>query len=207
MDHGRGRLRTVAVTAATTVPFLLVLGGCSTGDDASKAAASPTAASSSRSPDAAASGVADASDGDGAAPAAPDVPRLRKGPRGQKAFARYVMAAWSWSLRTNDAGPLLDVSRSRKQPCRGCRPLEKELARRAKQGWYVDFPGLSVERTRLRRDGADVVATSKVDIPQSDSFLEDGSYRSTSPAHPNATFTVRMRLTKGEYRLVSFTVA
>jgi hypothetical protein len=117
------------------------------------------------------------------------------------------MTAWSWSLRANDAGPLLAVSPSRKQPCRGCGPLEKELAQRAEDGWYVDFPGLSVDRTRLRRDGREVVATSKVDIPESDSFLDDGTYRSTNPAHPGATFVVRMRLTKGEYRLVSFSIA
>jgi hypothetical protein len=117
------------------------------------------------------------------------------------------MAAWSWSLRANDAGPLLAVSPSRKQPCRGCGPLEKELAQRAGDGWYVDFPGLSVDRTRLRRDGREVVATSKVDIPESDSFLDDGTYRSTNPAHPGATFVVRMRLTKGEYRLVSFGIS
>jgi hypothetical protein len=204
MDHGRGRLRAVAVTTAIAVA---ALAGCSTSDDAPEAAEPSASASGAAS----AGASAEPAQGDGTGqdaqePPAPEVPRPRKGPRGQKAFARYVMAAWSWSLRANDAGPLLDVSPSRKQPCRGCRPLEKELAQRAKQGWYVDFPGLAVDRTRLRREGADVVATSKVDIPESDSFLEDGSYRSTSPAHPNATFTVRMRLTKGEYQLVSFTV-
>ena len=201
MDHGRGRLRTAAVITALAVT---VLAGCSGGDGAPQAAqpsASPSSSSSSSAH--AQASPAGATEPAAREPGAPEVPRARKGPRGQKAFARYVMAAWSWSLRTNDADPLLDVS-PRKQPCRGCRPLEKELAKRAKQGWYVDFPGLSVDRTRLRRDGKDVVATSKVDVPESDSFLEDGSYRSTNPAHRNATFTVRMRLTKGEYRLVSF---
>ena len=43
-------------------------------------------------------------------------------------------------------------------------------------------------------------------IPESDSYQDDGSYRSTSPAHEDATFTVTMRLTKTGYRLVSFRV-
>ncbi|MGN6576180.1 MAG: DUF6318 family protein [Nocardioides sp.] len=207
MDHGRGQLRAVAVTLAIAVS---VLAGCSTSDDASQAAdpASPASSSASTDPSVEPSpSAADEAQAAAQVPPAPEVPPARKGQRGQRAFARYVMAAWAWSLRANDAGPLLEVSPPGKQPCRGCRPLQKELAQRAKEGWYVDFPGLSVDRTRLRRDGGDVVATSKVDIPESDSFLEDGSYRSTSPAHPNATFTVRMMLTKGEYRLVSFTVS
>lgn len=205
MDHGRGRRRAVAVAA---VVALLATTGCSTTDSDAAAPAPSSSLSTSASPTGSAGPSPDA-ESEAAAQVAPppEVPRPRKGPRGQKAFARYVMAAWSWSLRANDAGPLLAVSPSRKQPCRGCAPLAKELAQRAEDGWYVDFPGLSVDRTRLRHDGRDVVATSKVDIPESDSFLDDGTYRSTNPAHPGATFVVRMRLTKGEYRLVSFSIA
>ena len=44
------------------------------------------------------------------------------------------MDAWSWSLRTNDASPLLDVSTSRKQPCDGCAALDKELQRLGSTG-------------------------------------------------------------------------
>ncbi len=189
------------MAAVMTALAVSPLAACSSGNGATQAA-QPSASAAAPTPS-----TAGASDAAAQPPAAPEVPKARKGSRGQRAFARYVMSAWSWSLRTNDAGPLLEVSPSRKQPCRGCRPLEKELAKRAEDGWYVDFPGLSVDRTRLRRDGTDVVATSKVDIPESDSFLEDGSYRSTSPAHRNATFTVRMRLSRGEYRLVSFGIS
>jgi hypothetical protein len=116
------------------------------------------------------------------------------------------MDAWSWSLRTNDASLLLDAGVSRKQPCDGCTALARELDDRVEEGWYVDFPGLVVERTRVRRDGGDVVATSEVAVPESDSYLDDGSYRSTSPAHDDATFTVTMRWVKDTYRLVSFTL-
>jgi hypothetical protein len=205
MDHGRGRCR---AAAATAVLALLATTGCSTADGDAGAPAPSSSLSTSASPTGSAEpSPAAATEVAAQVPPAPKVPRTRKGPRGQKAFARYVMAAWSWSLRANDAGPLLAVSPSRKQPCRGCEPLEKELSQRAEDGWYVDFPGLSVDRTRLRHDGRDVVATSKVDIPESDSFLDDGTYRSTNPAHPGATFVVRMRMTKGEYRLVSFSIA
>jgi hypothetical protein len=116
------------------------------------------------------------------------------------------MQTWSWSLRSNDSRPLSRLSPGRKQPCEGCRALARELARRDRQGWYVDFPGLDVGRTRLRPEGDVVVATSRVDIPGSDSFYEDGGFRSSSPAHDDARFTVTMRWSKRGYRLLSFSV-
>lgn len=157
------------------------------------AASTPQAADEEQSPSSSAS-------------ATPRPPKAGKGPNGQRAFARFVMDAWSWSLITNDASPLLAASPSRTKPCEGCRRLERELANRADEGWYVDFPGLTVGRTRLARDGTTVTATTRVDIPESDSFFEDGTYRSSSPAHPDATFRVRMRLVDGDYRLLAFSV-
>lgn len=201
MVQGRGRLGAAAAILALVTTSL---GACSNAEDDPTTRTSPTPSASlesalTPSPTSTAAAVDEP-------PPAPEPPRARKGPAGQKAFARFVMDAWSWSLRTNDADPLLEVSLSRKQPCRGCEPLQRELANRAKEGWYVDFAGLGVDRIKLRRAGTDVVAVSTVDIPESDAYFVDGGYRSTSPAHPNATFRVRMRLVDGEYRLVSFSV-
>lgn len=187
-----------------TVPVALLLAGCS--GASTSPAASPDASPPVASPPASFPSASATVSVGREVPDAPEPPKARKGPVGQKAFARFVMDAWSWTLLSNDAGPLLAVSPSRKQPCAGCRPLARELASRDREGWYVDFPGLTVERIRLRRDGADVVASSKVAIPESDSYEEDGSYRSTSPAHDDASFTVTMRLVDDEYRLVSFSV-
>lgn len=201
MVPGRGRLRAAAVITLLVVP---ALGGCS---GSGTPETEPGTASSGSSPSAATAPSPSASaSAEPSVPAAPEAPKPRKGAAGQKAFAGFVMDAWSWSLRTNDATPLLDASPSRKQPCDGCAALDKELTGRAKEGWYVDFPGLEVARTRLRQSGDTVVATSVVTIPESDSYQEDGSYRSTSPAHEDASFTVTMRPTKTGYRLVSFRV-
>lgn len=199
MLQAPGRLRTAAVISLTAALFLT---GCDGSDPEPVTAPAPSA---SPSPSTAAS--PSASPGTPVEPEAPRPPKARRGPSAQKAFAGFVMDAWSWSLLTNDATPLLEASTSPEQPCDGCVALERELGERAKEGWYVDFPGLTVERTRLRRTGDTVVATSKVSIPESDSLLADGSYRSTSPAHEDATFTVTMRLARGGYRLVSFVVA
>jgi hypothetical protein len=201
MVQGRGRLPAATVTAALVAATLAGCTGSSGTPDAL-----PVTASSGSSPSTGSSPSSTATPSESPAPEAPSPPKARKGPRGQQAFARFVMDAWSWSLRSNDATPLLDVSTSRKQPCDGCGSLDRELDARAKAGWYVDFPGLTVGRTRLRHVGDSVVATSKVAIPESDSFQADGSYRSTSPAHDDATFTVTMRRAKGGYRLVSFAV-
>lgn len=139
-------------------------------------------------------------------PALPAPPRPRPGPKGQRAFAEHVMAAWAWSLQANDARPLLDVSRSDKRPCTGCRELARELRERDREQWYVDLPTLSVGRTRLRRDGDEVVARSSIDIPESDTYFYDGTFRSTNPQHEDATFLVRMRRAADRYVLVSFTL-
>jgi hypothetical protein len=187
-----------------TLVFALALSGCS---GSATPEAEPVTASSGSSPSAATSpSPSPTASAEPAVPEAPAPPKAHRGPAGQKAFAQFVMDAWSWSLRSNDASPLLDVSPARTRPCDGCKTLAKELAGRAKEGWYVDFPGLDVGRTRLRRAGDTVVAASTVGIPQSDSYQADGSYRSTSPAHDDATFTVTMRLTRSGYRLVSFRV-
>lgn len=139
-------------------------------------------------------------------PPMPEPPRPRPGPKGQRAFAQHVMASWAWALQANDAAPLLEAGRSAKRPCEGCRELDRELRKRDRQGWYVDLPALAVERTRLRRDGDQVVARSRVDIPESDTYFYDGSFRSTNPAHDDATFLVRMRKAADRYVLVSFTL-
>lgn len=142
-----------------------------------------------------------------APPPMPEPPRPRPGPKGQRAFGQHVIASWAWSLHANDAEPLVLASRSRKRLCTGCRDLVQELRERDRQGWYVDLPAVSVERTRLEREGDEVVATSRVDIPESDTYFYDGTFRSANPSHANATFTVRMRRTPERYVLVSFTVA
>lgn len=139
-------------------------------------------------------------------PPMPEPPRPRPGPQGQRAFAQHVMASWAWSLQANDATPLLEAGPSAKRPCDGCRELDRELRKRDRQEWYVDLPAVAVERTRLRRDGDQVVARSRIDIPESDSYFYDGTFRSTNPAHDDATFSVRMRKAADRYVLLSFTV-
>lgn len=190
--------------------LVLLLSACSGGDESPDADASPSASSPSATETV--SEAASEEPGPSAEPtvpeppAMPEPPRPRPGPKGQRAFAQHVMASWAWSLQANDAAPLLEVSRSAKRPCTGCRELARELRRRDRQEWYVDLPAVRVERTVLRRDGNEVVARSRVDIPESETYFYDGSYRSTSPAHDDATFLVRMRRAADRYVLVSFTV-
>ena len=113
------------------------------------------------------------------------------------------MDLWAYALRTNDASPLAATGLGRK-PCGGCAPLAKELAKRRTQGWTVDFPGLAVRHVALSSLGGDRVARARVDVPASDSYNDDGTFRNTSPAHSGATFLVQMRLVKKQWRLVSF---
>ncbi len=137
--------------------------------------------------------------------AAPAVPPARKGRAGQVAFAEHVMDTWAYALRTNDADPLSALGAQ--GTCRGCKPFARELAKRRAQGWSVDFPGVEVRKVKVTRDGNGHRARATVDLPESDSFNSDGSFRNTNRAREGSTFEVRMRLTQKGYRLLSFTVS
>ena len=189
--------RARSLTAAALVAGLL-LTGCSSG---------PDDRSSSNAPSSAAPSSADASPSSSTGPDAPPAASpAGPGAVGQKAFARHVMDLWGYALRTNDAGPLTKLGG--KRPCVGCAALSTELARRKKQGWVVDFTGLAVRSVSVaRQKGPEHVARSTVDIPESDSYNTDGSFRNTSPAHAGSKFVVRMRYADKHYRLVSFTVS
>ena len=186
--------------------MVLLLSACSGGDESPDADASPSATSPSATEAATEEPGPSADPTVPEPPAMPEPPRPRPGPKGQRAFAQHVMASWAWSLQANDAEPLLEASRSRKRPCTGCGELARELRKRDRQEWYVDLPAVRVDRTRLRRDGEEVVARSRVDIPESDTYFYDGTFRSTNPSHDGATFLVRMRRAEDRYVLVSFTV-
>ncbi|MGZ4495281.1 MAG: hypothetical protein ACXVWU_11320 [Nocardioides sp.] len=137
----------------------------------------------------------------------PTAPAPRRGRAGEEAFARYVMKLWGTSLRADDAGPLLALA-PKGGSCAGCRELATELGSRARDGWHVDFPGLLVRSVRVRPGaGGEATATARVGIPASDSYFDDGRFRSSNAAHPRATFTVRMRWTEGGYRLLGFGIA
>lgn len=206
------RRRALLRRSAAVVATALVVGSCSgdaeppapaTGTSDSGTASTSPSPTPSESPEASAT----AETGPPEPPAMPRPPRPRPGPEGQRAFAEHVVAAWAWSLQANDAAPLLAASRSPARPCSGCRELARELRDRDREGWYVDLPPIGLGGTRLRRDGEEVVASTRVDIPESDTYFYDGSFRSTSPPHEDATFEVRMRRTDDRYVLVSFTLA
>jgi hypothetical protein len=194
-------------TRVAVATALLALGasvtGCSGGGDEAEQAlrSSPTPSPSALEPSPSTSPSPSAE-------APPAAPSAAKGPAGEKVFARHVMDLWGYALRTNDARPLLAASVAGKS-CGGCKPLAADLARRKQQGWSVDFSGVTVHGITVPRKQpkkGPVSATATVDIPESDSFNDDGSYRNTNPAHAGVPFTVRMIYTMRGYRLVSFTV-
>lgn len=188
--------RARSLPAAALVAGLL-LTGCSSGSDEPSPHPPATSASSSTGPDPSNAAATDAP---------PPAPQPAPGAAGQKAFARHVMDLWGYALRTNDATPLTRLGG--RKPCGGCAPLAAELGRRRKQGWVVDFTGLTVRKVAVATSrGPDRVARATVDIPESDSYNSDGSFRNTSPAHAGSTFVVRMRYAAKRYRLVSFTVS
>jgi hypothetical protein len=201
MAHRGGAVQ-VAAVAAAVVTGSAALTGCTAQDAVRRDPSAARSTSPSASPAPPTATAADRS-----VPPAPTAPRFRPGPDGQRDFAAFVRDAWSWSLVSNDAGPLLEVSPARSRPCDGCRALDRELRARAKDGWSVDFPGLRERGTRLRRAGDLTTATTRVDVPESATYFDDGRFRSTNPPHEGARFVVVMRRTPSDYRLVSFRVA
>lgn len=180
----------------------LVLGGCSGGSDdepssskSSSASASPTASTSTRA----------ATDRPTRA-RPPAAPKPTRGPAGQKRFAKYVMALWGYALRSNDGRALVALS-APGEKCQGCKALTTSLHQRKQAGWHVDFAGVDVRKLSVKKVGDNVYAKAKVDIPESESYNADGTFRNTNRAHPGATFEVLMHRGAKRFQLLSFTVS
>jgi hypothetical protein len=183
---------------------LMGVAGCSGGSDEPRADPS-----GSPSPSTTASASATtASAQEQAAPRKPQPPKAAATPAARRAYARFVMDRWAYALSTNDASAVTSLSAPGKK-CEGCADLTEELAQRKKEGWFVDFPGVSVDRLEVRSlSSAPKVwaATAKVDIPASRSYFEDGSFRNDNAAHKNTSFAVTMRWVGKRYVLVSYEV-
>lgn len=181
----------------------LLLGACS-GDDADAAAepgetpATPASVSATVSPSPTASPDPDR----------PSEPKFAPGRRGKRAFVDYVVAGWGYGLQTNDPSVLLDASG--KRACRGCDTYRDELEQRAKENWYVQFPGATVRRATFRADGPVEVGRLVVEIPASQSFFEDGTFRNDNKAYKRARFLIDLRADgQGERRrwtLLAFSI-
>ncbi len=206
MTTGAGQTRTSRRSRTGVALALcagLALSGCSGGrgeGQPSSTSSSPTASSSS--PTAAASGAA-------ATPAAqrvPKAPPATRGAKGQKAFARYATRLWAHGLRTNDARPLTRLS-PKKKPCKGCAGFAASLRKRARQGWHVELPGVRVRTLTLKKVADNTYARATVDIPESTSLNDDGSFRNANKAHRGATFEVLMHRGEKRYLLLAFTVS
>jgi hypothetical protein len=212
--HGRanrGPRRAAALTLGAALLTSAALTGCS-GDDSTAGGPSGSASASSASP----SPSASASDAPGTTPARaaarkptrkPTRPPGRPGRAGQRAFVRYVVAAWAYALRTDDARPLVSTSPAG-VPCRGCAAFRASMAQRRREGWSVDLGRLAVRRVALTAQGpGQTYARATVDIPRSSSSFRDGTFRNTSAAHRGATFEVLMRRSGRVYHLLAFTVS
>ena len=187
--------------AATCLALGLLVTGCNgTGEPAS--GPSPSAKASPR-PSAATTSEVSATHAASPSPV-PDPPPATGGRKASVAFAKYVLQGWIYALNTNDPSPLLDVSGPK--PCEGCAGLAKELAKRKKEGWYVVLEGVRASTARSRTDGRRSTVTLSVDVPASSTYNTDGSFRSTNPAHPHASFAVEMTRTGNDFRLDSFSL-
>ncbi len=179
----------------------LALGGCSSGSDKSSGSAT-----SSASPSASTTTRAVTASKSPTRTRPPAAPAPTRGPAGQKKFARYVMLLWGYALRTNDAAALTALS-APGEKCQGCKVFAASLKKRKKQGWYVDFPGVTVRKVTVKPVDDNVYAKATVDVPRSDSYNSDGSFRNTNQAHRGATFEVLMHRGAKRFQLLAFTVS
>lgn len=187
--------------AAVCLTLGLLTTGCS---GAAEPSASPTRSASS-SPSTSPTPPPSPSPSPSARPAeVPAPPRATNNRRGQTAFAKYVLQAWIYALNTNDPRPLQKVSGPKQ--CGGCGPLATELRKRKKQGWYVDLRDVRVGKAKITQSpsGETTLVELSVNIPESDTYFEDGSYRSTNDAHPRGRFTVEMDHAGKRFRLFAF---
>ncbi len=116
------------------------------------------------------------------------------------------MQLWGYGLRNNDAKPLVSLS-PKKKPCRGCKDYAASLQQRRKRGWAVDFPGITVHKLTTAKVRGGTYVKAVVDIPASDTYNRDGSFRNTNKAHNGAAFEMLVHFDKSGYQLLSFTVS
>jgi hypothetical protein len=197
--HSRRGSRTLVVLALCAT---VALGGCSGGSDPSSASSRSASASASPS----ASSTTEAATASPTAARPPRAPKPTRGPAGQRKFARHVMAVWAYALRTDDAKPLVALSPQAKK-CEGCKAFATSMKKRKKAGWYVALTGLDVRKITLKKVDDNVYARASVNVPQSDSYNSDGSFRNTNKAHRGATFEVLMHRGAKHFQLLAFTVS
>lgn len=182
---------------ASVIALAVLLSACSDAEDPGPGSSAPSPAAEASTP---------APPGTTTAPPrqvdVPEPPPATDDRKGRVAFARHVLQTWIHALNTNDPQPLLDLSGDR--PCTGCRQLAAELASRAEEGWSVALQGVRVSGADVGTDGPRIRAQLSVAIPESVTLHDDGSFRSTNPAHPRSTFEVTMERQGERFRLVGF---
>jgi hypothetical protein len=197
-----GRLRLAGVLLGLAA---LTLVGCSDDSEEPAGEAAETPASSESASESPTESPSEVESPD---PSKPEEPAFGTGAKAQRAFVTYIVDGWSYSLVTNDASVLLDASG--KKPCRGCDSLQAELKQREKEGWYVDFPGAEVKKVTFGSRGDIREATAVVDVPESRSFFDDGTFRNDNKAHDKARFLIDIEAVgsgkKRHWELVAFSV-
>ena len=214
------------LAVASTVVLVTVTAACG-GDEQPDASPSPAASSpsdpatpsSSVSSSESSSSSAPSSSDSATEPASTSTPsadpspprapgRLKNNERGRAAFARHVLATWSYAIATNDPEPLLRLS-PKGSPCVGCAELADELEQRERQKWHVALPEVEAAavETAGKKPGPEPVVVLTIDIPQSDAVNDDGTLRGVSPAHRDASFRVRMTPVRRGFELLGFSVS
>ena len=201
-----GRCLVPCLGRCLALGLALALAGCSGNGSGEDRGSGGSSASSSASPSASSTTEAATASSSPTRERPPKAPAPARGPAGQKRFARHMMDLWGYALRTDDARALVALS-APGSPCRGCTAFATSMQKRRKQGWYVDFPGVRVRTVTVRPVDGNVYARAKVDVPQSDSYDTDGSFRNTNAAHRGATFEVLMHRGKKRFQLLAFTVS
>jgi hypothetical protein len=198
-----------AAASALLLVSLTALAGCG-GDDSPEPDAEPASEAGETPPETPSPAVTGAAEEDVDVEEAfpmPKRPKAADTPAARKAFTEFVVERWGYALVTNEADAVTGLS-PQGAACKGCKDLEKELQKRRKEGWNVDFPGAKVKKVTVDPAGPpqtfDAVAT--IDIPESRSYFEDGTFRNDNKAFRNAEFAVQMRRSDGTYLLLSFTV-
>ncbi|QWC85379.1 hypothetical protein KLP28_00900 [Nocardioidaceae bacterium] len=227
----RPRARTTLAGAATALVVGVTATACSSAEEPD-VASTPSATAPSSS---AASASASASATPDAEPAAetttaqdevepPEEPTgLKNRPKDRAEFSRYVVDTWIYGFVSNDPAPLVDASVQ--GGCDGCGQFRKELTNRAEEEYFVELLGVGVGRTsepKKQPPGNRVTITeTQLALPESRILATDGTLEGLSPAHPDTTFTAKLKWlppqqtrakgkknksTPGELRLVSFGV-
>ncbi|MGH8964590.1 MAG: DUF6318 family protein, partial [Actinomycetes bacterium] len=135
----------------------------------------------------------------------PSLPEAGDTLAGEKAFAKYVLHAWEYTLATNDYSAMAAADPA--GSCKGCPELEADAEENRANGSYLDDPAVTIHSVELTDEtkGEKTVGLT-VSSPAVKRMNVDGTVEEEYPASKKFYFEVGMTFEGDHFQMTRFAV-